>query len=139
MPCSQRAEPETLDDRKVNLKIEDHGYGDYLDNTSYPTAGPLMNENAQMSDIHYLSPTVAQHDLKLHPYTADIQFQPTNGVDIDSESKRPRYSHPDAPDEHEVEDHGDKEGLNPRWVFIRCTLLLISLHTGQVHVADAKL
>ncbi len=80
-----------------------------------------MNETAQMSNVPYISP---QPDLKQsYTYTADMtrgfQFQPpVNGVDMNSGTKRPRYTHPDAPDEQEADHQENKEGLKPRWVYL---------------------
>ena len=101
------AQDEESYDKFSRQSLSDHGFGD-----------SLMNETAQMPN-NYLSP---QPDLK-SPYvyhTADMtqafQFQPTNG-DMGSGYKRPRYTHPDAPDELEADHQENKEGLKPRWVY----------------------
>lgn len=130
--------PSTQDEESYDgfpsQSLSDHGYND-----------SLMNETTQMSNVHYLRPTTVPQPDPKQPYvytdmTQGFQFHPPNGADMNLGYKRPRYSHSaETLDEHDAEHQENKEGLKPRWVFFRYTLLLFSLHTGQVHAVDAKL
>ena len=100
--------------------LPDHGYGDSLNNSSYPASGSHINENAQVSNVHYISPIVPQHDLKpsSYPYATDaFQLHQTDEMGS-SLSKRPRHTYyHDASDEQEGEHPENKEGSKPKWEY----------------------
>lgn len=95
--------------------LPDHGYGDSLNNSSYPPAGSHINDNAQVTNAHYISPIVPQLKPSPYPYATEaFQFHPTD--EIGSQSKRPRHTYyHDASDEQEVEHPENKEGSRPKW------------------------
>jgi hypothetical protein len=108
----------TYDGFSSQQPLPDHGYGDPLNNSSYP-AGGSHDDSAQVSNVHYISPIVPQHNLEpSYPYAAEA-FQLHQTDEIGSQSKRPRHTYyHDASDEQEVEHPENKEGSRPKCEFL---------------------